>query len=151
MTARIIRAPGTAYLDGWLTRQSSDGGADFIGRMDAGSGAATTKFVVFGQAKCVTPGRSSISAEQVSRVTARLKRGWMGAYVTTDAYSTAAQIEVIEDQHPMLLVSGLTVARQIRNIAETSHGGDIKRCIDSVIENSPYPVVQRRPEEILQW
>lgn len=151
VTAQIIRAPGTTYIDGWLTRPASDGGADFIGRMDAGSGVAVTKFVVFGQAKCVAPGRSSISAEQVARVTARLKRGWMGAYVTTDAYSPAAQIEVVEDQHPMLLISGLTVAQQLRNIAETSHGGDIKRCIDSMVEHSPYPVVQRRPEEILLW
>jgi hypothetical protein len=43
----------------------------------------------------VAPG-SSISPDQVARVVARLRRGWLGIFVTTGAFSKQAQVEVID-------------------------------------------------------
>ncbi|MFD7985474.1 restriction endonuclease [Kitasatospora indigofera] len=42
VAARVMRASGHSYLEGWLTRRSGDGGADFVGRLDLGSGLAGT-------------------------------------------------------------------------------------------------------------
>jgi hypothetical protein len=53
---------------------------------------------------------SSVGGEQLARVEARLRRGWIGVFVTTGHYSEAAQREVIEDRHPIMLVNGSQLA-----------------------------------------
>ncbi|MGW7446802.1 hypothetical protein [Kitasatospora sp. NPDC054795] len=68
--AKVMRASGHKYNEGWLTRRSGDGGADSVGRLDIGSGLAGTKLVVLGQAKCIRPD-GLVSAEQIARVVAR--------------------------------------------------------------------------------
>jgi hypothetical protein len=148
VAARVIRGRGAEYSEGWLTRQSADGGADFVGRLDVGTGMAVAKLVVLGQAKCIAPG-STISADQVARVVARLQRGWIGIYVTTGSFSESAQIEIVEDRYPIILVNGLTLSEQVRHIANKDHGGDLAECITKLVDGSPAEVIQRRPEEIL--
>ncbi|WP_199485427.1 restriction endonuclease [Actinomadura craniellae] len=148
VAARVIRGRGAEYREGWLTRQSGDGGADFIGRLDIGTGIAVTKLIVLGQAKCIAPA-STVSADQVARVVARLQRGWIGVYVTTGSFSEAAQLEIVEDRYPIILVNGSTLAQQVRHMANESHGGDLKACITKLVDDSPAEVLQRRPEEIL--
>ena len=49
---RILSGCGGDFRLGWVTPPSSDGGADFVGRLDIGSGFSRVKQVVFGQAKC---------------------------------------------------------------------------------------------------
>jgi len=49
---RILSGCGGDFRLGWVTPHSSDGGADFVGRLDIGSGFSRVKQVVFGQAKC---------------------------------------------------------------------------------------------------
>ncbi|MFE3206093.1 restriction endonuclease [Embleya sp. NPDC059237] len=100
---------GASYREDWSTRRSGDGGADFVGRLDAGRGLAGTSLVVLGQAKCVKPD-TSISAEQIARVVARLRRGWIGIFVTTRYHSEAAQLEMVEDQYPIARVNGSDLA-----------------------------------------
>jgi hypothetical protein len=51
-TKSIISRNGTSYKEGWITPPSGDHGADFIGRVDLGSGSTKVKIVVLGQAKC---------------------------------------------------------------------------------------------------
>ncbi|MEU8414880.1 restriction endonuclease [Amycolatopsis japonica] len=148
IAARIIRCHGIEYHEGWLTRPSQDGGTDFVGRLDVGTGMAVTKLVVLGQAKCVKP-ESTISADQVARVVARLQRGWIGVYVTTGAFSDAAQLEILEDRYPIILVNGLMLAQQVRQHANESHRSDIGACIAALTAGSGAEVVHRRPEEIL--
>ncbi|MFI0799851.1 restriction endonuclease [Amycolatopsis lurida] len=148
IAARVIRRHGIAYREGWLTRPSQDGGTDFVGRLDVGTGMAVTKLVVLGQAKCVKP-ESTISADQVARVVARLQRGWIGVYVTTGAFSEAAQLEIVEDRYPIVLINGLLLAQQIRELANEDHRGDLKDCIAALTAGSGVEVVHRRPEEIL--
>ena len=148
VAARVLRGAGHSYLDGWLTRRSGDGGADFVGRLDLGSGSAGTSLVVLGQAKCVKPG-TLISAEQIARVVARLRRGWIGVYVTTGAYSEAAQTEMVEDQYPIVLVNGMDLVRELRSMARDDHGGDLSACIEHLLSSQETTVTNRRPEEIL--
>ena len=61
--------------------------------------------VVLGQAKCEAP-TSSTSGKDIARTVARLRRGWIGCYVTTGTFSTHTQREVADDRYPLLLVPG---------------------------------------------
>ncbi|PKQ21217.1 MAG: restriction endonuclease [Actinobacteria bacterium HGW-Actinobacteria-6] len=148
VAGRVIDAGSGRYHTGWLTQPSSDRGIDFVGRLDAGSEEATAHLVVLGQAKCIVP-KSSVSAEQLSRVVARLKRGWIGAYVTTGTYSRAAQLEMIEDDYPIVLVHGLRLAREVRLMAYESYGGNVEDVIRHSITSHGALVAHRRPEEVL--
>ncbi len=148
VAARVLRGAGNSYVEGWLTRRSGDGGADFVGRLDLGSGLAGTSLVVLGQAKCVRPDHL-VSAEQIARVVARLRRGWIGVYVTTGAYSVPAQTEMVEDQYPIVLINGLDLTQELRSMARDDHGGDLKACIEHILSGRETAVTNRRPEEIL--
>ncbi|MEU8743086.1 restriction endonuclease [Streptomyces parvulus] len=148
VAARVLRGAGHGYVEGWLTRRSGDGGADFVGRLDLGSGLAGTKLVVLGQAKCVKPD-TLITAEQIARIVARLRRGWIGVYVTTGAYSEPAQTEMVEDQYPIILINGMSLVRELRSMARDDHGGALEACIKHVLSSREGAVTNRRPEEIL--
>ncbi len=148
VAGRVIGAGTGRYHAGWLTQPSADRGIDFVGRLDAGSEDSSTHLVVLGQAKCIKP-TSSVSAEQLARVVARLKRGWIGAYVTTGTYSRGAQLEMIEDDYPIVLVHGLRLAREVRLMAYEDHGGDVGSLLQATVARHPELVAHRRPEEIL--
>lgn len=143
-----ILGVGASYREGWLTRRSGDGGADFIGRIDVGRGTASASLVVLGQAKCVTP-ETSISAEQIARIVARLQRGWIGVYVTTGYFSEAAQIEMVEDRYPISLVNGRQLAGELRSMANEDHNGDLLACLEHLRNSHTAIVTERRPEEVL--
>jgi hypothetical protein len=148
--AEVLRDSGARYKEGWLSRSSGDGGVDFIGRIDMGSLAASTPVVVLGQAKCILPS-STISPEQVARVVARLRRGWIGVYVTTGSFSKQAQVEIIDDQYPVVLISGGTLAATVRRMAQANHGGDLAAMLQSTLEQYAGAITSRRPEEVISF
>lgn len=124
VSAQTLGGSGARYHDGWLTRPGGDGGVDFVGRIDVGAPANNTPLVVLGQANCITP-TSSISPDQVARVVARLRRGWIGVFVTTGTFTRQAQIEVIDDQYPLVHIDGKTLAEQLLRTAAANHDGDV--------------------------
>ena len=97
---------------GWVTPRV-DGGIDFVGRLDLGSGFAKTTVVILGQAKCIKPG-SSVRGADLARTVARLKRGWIGVVVTTGTFSVRAQQELLADQYPIVLINGTRLAQEVR-------------------------------------
>lgn len=150
VAAEVLTESGARYKEGWLSRPSGDGGVDFIGRIDMGSTAASTPVVVLGQAKCIVP-RRSISPEEVARVVARLRRGWIGVYVTTGSFSKQAQIEIVDDQYPVVLVSGGTLAATVRRMVQANHGGNLSALLESTVEQYPEHLTYRRPEEVISF
>ncbi|WP_422771117.1 restriction endonuclease [Plantactinospora sp. WMMC1484] len=148
VAAQLLAGSGAMYRDGWLTRAGGDGGMDFVGRLDVGAPGSSTPLVVLGQAKCVAPS-SSISPDQVARVVARLRRGWIGVFVTTGTFSRQAQIEVIDDQYPLVLVGGRTLVEQVLRMAAADYDGDLDALLRSVDTGYEAAVAHRRPEEIL--
>lgn len=111
VTSRVL---GPACHRGWVTRRSGDGGVDYVSRLDVGSSFSSASLVVLGQAKLKTPASGSVSGEELARVVARLRRGWVGAFVTTGAFSVQSQREVIVDEYPLVLVNGERVAHELR-------------------------------------
>ena len=99
----------------WVTRASRDGGIDFVCLLPIGEPQSRTGVVVLGQAKCLLPNHT-VTPEDLARLVARLRRGWIGAYVTTGTFTDQAQEEVLADNYPLLLISGGTVAREVQRI-----------------------------------
>lgn len=150
---RTIAPSGANYLSGGLTRASADGGIDFIGRLDIGGGfdggqLGPAKLLILGQAKCEQPGRPT-HGRHVARTVARLRRGWLGAYVTTSFFSTQTQREVIEDRYPIVLINGKRLAEEVHKMAVEAGGIPISDLLDEIDEAYGQRIELRDPEELL--
>ncbi|WP_240934539.1 hypothetical protein [Lactobacillus acetotolerans] len=55
----------------------------------------------------------AISGKDVDRIIARLKRGWIAAFVTTSYFTDATQKEILEDNYPVMLINGKKVAEVV--------------------------------------
>lgn len=145
-----INTNGGNYIEGWVTRGSGDGGVDFVGKIRLGSGFASMDVVVLGQAKCEALDKPT-NGVALARTVARLKRGWIGVYVTTSYFSRQSQLEVIEDAYPLLKISGKTLAEETLKLAEA---GGFKSVLDylEVLElEYPERIQSRRPDEVLEF
>jgi hypothetical protein len=150
LVAERIISHGNAntYKQGWITSAGADGGADFVGRLDIGFGFSTTKLIVLGQAKCEkldTP----TSGNHIARTVARLRRGWVGVYVTTSYFSEAVQREVIEDKYPILLINGLIVCKEVYSMMHEQGIKDVNEFLDNLDQQFESMISIRQPEEIL--
>lgn len=144
-----VNSYGGGYTEGWVTRGSGDGGVDFVGKVRLGSGFASVDVVVLGQAKCEAPDRPT-NGVAIARTVARLKRGWIGAYVTTSFFSKQSQLEVIEDAYPLIKISGLTLATEALKLVESGGFRDVIGYLESLELEYPEMIRNRRPDEILE-
>ena len=143
----ISPAPGT-YVPGGLTRASADGGIDFIARLDVGKGFGRAKLIVLGQAKCEKPGTAT-HGNHIARTVARLRRGWLGVYVTTSYFSAQTQREVIEDRYPIVLICGRRLAEEVGRMLIERGDDDLKTLLDEIDAQYAAPLAPRDPEELL--
>jgi hypothetical protein len=148
ITASIVSRSGGMYHEGWVTPGSSDEGIDFVGRIDIGAGFARTKLVVLGQAKCESP-TSATGGINVARTVARLRRGWIGAYVTTSFFSDKVQREILDDQYPIMLIHGLDLATEVDRLTLERGFGTVADFLKEVDRRYEAMIRQRRAEEIL--
>jgi hypothetical protein len=148
IAARMLSKSGGIYREGWITPGSGDHGTDFVGRLTLGNGFASVKLVVLGQAKCEGLA-SATGGMHVARTVARLRRGWIGVYVTTSYFSEPVQKEILEDQYPIVLIHGLNVAQLAQELMFESGStvlGEYLNLLDSRYRSL---ISHRRPEEIL--
>ena len=90
-----------------LTRPWRDGGRDALGtyRIGTASSELLVNFAI--EAKCKTPdGRHGSGVRETSRLISRLRHRQFGVFVTTSFVSIQAYKEILEDDHPVLVVSG---------------------------------------------
>lgn len=144
----MVKETGAHYQRGWLTRGTGDGGLDFVGRIDIGDGLSRTKLVVLGQAKCEKIDAPT-GGVHIARTVARLRRGWLGAYVTTSFFSDAVQREVYEDQYPVVLLNGAALAAETTRLQLASGFQDVDQFLHHVDAGYEDQVSSRKPEEIL--
>ena len=143
----LFESTGANFQSGWVTQKSGDGGIDFVARNDIGNGLAKIKTVLIGQAKCESPGVPT-NGVSIARTVSRLKRGWLGIYVTTSYFSTAVQKEVLDDQYPVMLINGLQIAKAAEAILYRE-GVTLDAFMNSIMDEYPSSCKNRRPEEIL--
>jgi hypothetical protein len=144
----LVSRNGATYKEGWITQSSGDGGVDFVGRIDLSSGFSGVRVVVLGQAKCEAP-NSGTSGKDIARTVARLRRGWIGAYVTTSFFTDKNQIEIIQDQYPLIMVNGLEVANETERLMTESGFSNVVDFLMELEQDYNKLVLSRRPEEIL--
>lgn len=143
-----VNSYGGTYSEGWVTKGSGDGGVDFVGKVRLGTGFAAVDVVVLGQAKCEAPDKPT-NGNSLARTVARLKRGWIGAYVTTSFFSKPSQLEVIEDAYPLIKISGKTLAEETLKLIEGGGFGSVLGFLESLELEYPQMIQNRRPDEIL--
>jgi hypothetical protein len=144
----FVNHSGGTYRYGWITRGSGDGGVDFVGKVQLGTGFSAVQVLVLGQAKCEDPSKPT-NGKDLARTVARLKRGWIGAYVTTSFFSKNAQTEIIEDEYPLIKINGLVLAEHALRLRDAAGKKTLKDYLLSIDEEYPDRIEQRRPEDIL--
>ena len=98
-----------------ITRYSTDGGRDAVGKYLLGL-SDDPVYVEFSlEAKCYRPysrGRSanSVGVNQVARLISRIRHRQFGVLVTTSVISRQAYEEVREDGHPIIFLCGKDIA-----------------------------------------
>lgn len=146
---RVIGADYGNYEKGWITAAGGDGGADFVASVLLGSEFSAAKIIVLGQAKCVTLD-SPTHGNHIARTVARLKRGWVGVFVTTSYFSESVQQEVIEDRYPIVLIHGKRIAEELtKMVHESEEFSSVTQLLDELSAEYPKRIQQRQPEEIL--
>jgi hypothetical protein len=144
-----INRNGGKYLEGWVTRGTGDGGIDFVGRIELGAGFAAVPIVVLGQAKCESQ-QSPTGGIDIARTVARLKRGWIGAYVTTSYFSKPSQLEIREDEYPMIKINGLILSQEALALQALAGQQSLLQYLESLESEYPQMISGRRPEDILR-
>lgn len=133
------------YRLGWVSRGSGDRGIDFVGRLDLGGSAVPLRIVVAGQAKCEA-GASGVA--DLSRLAAKLNRGWVGVFVTTGYFSLPAQRELQDDGYPILLIAGRQVGEVIAR-ESIQAGVSVKSYLEEIDAGYEQRVSTREPGDIL--
>lgn len=148
ITMHIMKKSVYNYKKGWVTKGSSDFGIDFVGRMDIGAEFGSAKIVVLGQAKCEKP-NTLTNAMHIARLVAKLKRGWLGVYVTTSSFSENVQQEILEDKYPLLLINGKKLAEEINEIVHDDGYKSLNEFLVKIDSEYKGSIQYRDPEEIL--
>lgn len=148
VVANIIRQSGAIYKEGWITQGSGDGGIDFVGRIDLGSGFSKVEVIVLGQAKCEAF-KTPTNGVHLARTIARLKRGWIGAYVTTSFFSEKCQQEISDDSYPLITVNGLTLAKEVLKLVELTGSSSVLDFLKSLDKTYSEYIEKKKPEDVL--
>ena len=147
VTQEIFEEAGTAFIPGWITQKSGDRGIDFVARLDFSSHMSALKIVILGQAKCEKPNVPT-NGVHIARTVARLKRGWFGVYVTTSFFSKSVQLEVMDDQYPIMLICGKKLAETVGKIL-FKRGISLEDFLEEL--DQTYCSENRRPDDILSF
>ena len=143
-----LMSRGLKYDSGWVTQGSGDGGVDFVGKLVIGDGISQIDVIVLGQAKCESPAKPT-GSKDLARTVARLKRGWIGAYVTTSFFSEPSQNEMFEDQYPLLKLPGAVVAEEVIKLMESSGFKSVKDFLVDLDSQYPASISRQKPEDLL--
>lgn len=105
-----------------LTRPWRDGGRDALGYYAIGSGGKANRPLRIDcalEAKCYGI-KNSVGVRQMSRLISRIRYRQFGIIVTTSYVDSQAYKEVVEDGHPILIVTASDIGTILRNNAITS-------------------------------
>jgi hypothetical protein len=100
-----------------VTRSTVDGGRDAVGQLALGGiigGAHHVEFAL--EAKHFMPRSSNgVTVGHTKRLISRLRHRQFGVLVTTSHVSRQAYSEIIEDQHPIVVIAGRDIVRLFRS------------------------------------
>lgn len=130
----ILSKMDSNFIDFSLTRPWRDGGRDAIGYYSVSTGGKVNRPLKIDcamEAKCYSP-NDGVGVRQMSRLISRIRYRQFGVLVTTSYVDNQAYSEVIEDGHPILIVTASDIAGVLRrNSITTSNIGDWISSVDS--------------------
>jgi restriction endonuclease Mrr len=92
-----------------------DGGFDAVGNYLVGHAGHQVSLRAFVEAKhwkwSKTEKGNSVGVKPMSRLISRLRHHDLGVFVTTSVFDSTVQEELLEDAHPIILLSGGDLAR----------------------------------------
>ena len=128
----IISKMDQNFVEFSLTRPWRDGGRDAIGRYSIHSGGNVNHPLIVDcalEAKCYGVNRG-VGVREMSRLISRIRYRQFGIMITTGFVDTQAYSEVIEDGHPILIVTASDIAGILRRNSITI--SNIDRWLNSV-------------------
>lgn len=114
--AKLVGLMDNHFLNFNITRAVRDGGIDAIGEYRLGHKNNSIKLRCALEAKCYQRDNSN-GVKLLSRLVSRLKYRDFGIFVTTSYVSEQAYKELLEDGHPVIIISG----RDIVEILNENH------------------------------
>ena len=128
----IISKMDVNFIDFSLTRPWRDGGRDAIGFYSISTGGKANyplKIDCALEAKCYSED-NAVRVKQMSRLISRIRYRQFGIMITTSYVDMQAYNEVVEDGHPILIVTASDIAGILRSNAITS--SNIETWMDSI-------------------
>ena len=130
----IISKMDSNFVDFSLTRPWRDGGRDAVGFYSITTGITTNQSLKIDcalEAKCYNPNRA-VKVEHMSRLISRIRYRQFGIMITTSYVDSQAYKEVVEDGHPILIVTATDIAAILRrNSINTVNVEEWLKTIDS--------------------
>ena len=114
---RLLEKTDAKFQDFELSRPWRDGGRDAIGYYVISPGGKVNhplKIDCALEAKCYSES-NSVGVKEMSRLISRIRYRQFGVMITTSYVNSQAYKEVIEDQHPIMIMSANDIAQVLRN------------------------------------
>lgn len=118
----IVSKMDSNFVDFELTRPWRDGGRDAFGKYQIFPGGNVNDPLIIDcslEAKCYSP-NNGVGVKEMSRLISRIKYRQFGILITTSYVNSQAYKEVIEDGHPILIVTASDIAAILRVNSITS-------------------------------
>ena len=115
-----------------LTRPWRDGGRDAIGKYQISTGGTVNPPIMMDcalEAKCYGT-KHGVGVHEMSRLISRIRYRQFGVMVTTGFISEQAYKEVVEDGHPILMLTATDIASVLRSHSNSS--ADVPPWLDSL-------------------
>jgi len=108
--AEIVKLMDSHIVRCDVTRPWRDGGRDALGYYQIGPDGHKHTFEFALEAKCKFTGNGS-GVRDVSRLISRLRHRQFGVFVTTSYVAKQAYEEIVADQHPVIIISGIDIVQ----------------------------------------
>ena len=128
----IVSKMDSGFNEFSLTRPWRDGGRDALGFYSIGRGGKANyplKIDCALEAKCYSPD-NGVGVKEMSRLISRIRYRQFGIMVTTSYVNYQAYEEVVEDGHPILIVTGTDIAGILRK--DSINSSNVDKWLDSV-------------------
>ena len=134
--ADLMQKLDSIFTDFELTRPQRDGGRDALGEyqinIESNANYPLPMFCSL-EAKCFKPNGKAVCVEYMSRLISRIKYREFGIMVTTNYVGKLAYKEVIEDGHPILIITASDIARILKQNSINSQ--NIEQHLQYIDEN----------------
>jgi hypothetical protein len=129
----IVKWMDSRFTDMEVTRKTADGGRDVLAKYRVGHDAHQVLLEAYVEAKKWKTD-SSVGVKPMMRLISRIKHRDMGVFITTSFFERQVQQELIDDGHPVILLSGGDVARLLiaKEMGDCTAGGKLATWITSI-------------------